>query len=274
MDLRTATSTGARLTGRKPRTTYGDCGNGSSRRHGMGTSGRSAACRSSCFGLALEAFDDTTESVFDRQLWSELTTLRFVDDVRDLIIAGPVGVGKTFMASALGHIAVRRHYSVLMVRADQALKRLRASRLDGTHDAVQVDQDSGGDHREGATRSDRTSRNPSARCLKDSALGCSVNAFRLGRLKLLKADEAGTRLPVARPSAKIGLLRPPAFVPYPPRRGGGRSIARFRALACHRVPQCGYRPGVDTFQSLTPSAKRAHPPQGRSTISRLKKSQL
>ena len=46
-----------------------------------------------------------------------------------------VGVGKTFMASALGHIAVRRHYSVLSVRADQALKRLRASRLDGTHDA-------------------------------------------------------------------------------------------------------------------------------------------
>jgi DNA replication protein DnaC len=85
--------------------------------------------------MVLEAFDDTTESVFDRQLWSELTTLRFVDDVRDLCIAGPVGVGKTFMATALGHIAVRRHYSVLMVRADQALKRLRASRLDGTHDS-------------------------------------------------------------------------------------------------------------------------------------------
>ncbi len=39
--------------------------------------------------MVLEAFDDTTESVFDRQLWSELTTLRFVDDVRDLCIAGP-----------------------------------------------------------------------------------------------------------------------------------------------------------------------------------------
>jgi DNA replication protein DnaC len=85
--------------------------------------------------MVLEAWDDTTESVFDRQLWSELVTLRFVDDLRDLVIAGPVGVGKSFMAAALGHIAVRRHYSVLMVRADQALKRLRASRLDGSHDA-------------------------------------------------------------------------------------------------------------------------------------------
>lgn len=104
------------------------------RRDRAGATSRARAARLDAT-MVLEAWDDTTESVFDRQLWSELTTLRFVDDVRDLVIAGPVGVGKTFMASALGHIAVRRHYSVLSVRADQALKRLRASRLDGTHDS-------------------------------------------------------------------------------------------------------------------------------------------
>lgn len=104
------------------------------RRDRAGATSRARAARLDAT-MMLEAFDDTTESVFDRQLWSELITLRFVDDVRDLIIAGPVGVGKSFMATALGHIAIRRHYSVLMVRADQALKRLRASRLDGTHDA-------------------------------------------------------------------------------------------------------------------------------------------
>jgi DNA replication protein DnaC len=47
---------------------------------------------------------------------------------------GPVGVGKTFMASALGHIACRRRHTTLMARTDQLLKRLRASRLDGNHD--------------------------------------------------------------------------------------------------------------------------------------------
>jgi IstB-like ATP binding protein len=47
---------------------------------------------------------------------------------------GPVGVGKTFMASALGHIACRRRHTTLMARADQLLKRLRAFRLDGNHD--------------------------------------------------------------------------------------------------------------------------------------------
>ena len=92
------------------------------RRDRAGAASRARAARLDAT-MVLEAWDDTTESVFDKQLWSELTTLRFVDDVRDLVIAGPVGVGKTFMASALGHIAVRRHYSVLSVRADQALKR-------------------------------------------------------------------------------------------------------------------------------------------------------
>jgi len=85
--------------------------------------------------MTLEGWDDTTHAVYDRDLWAELCTLRFVDDHRDLVIMGPVGVGKTFTASALGHIACRRRHTTLMARTDQLLKRLRASRLDGTHDS-------------------------------------------------------------------------------------------------------------------------------------------
>ena len=48
---------------------------------------------------------------------------------------GPVGVGKTFIATALGHAAVRRRYSVHFERTDRLLKRLKASRLDNSHDA-------------------------------------------------------------------------------------------------------------------------------------------
>ena len=84
--------------------------------------------------MTLEGWDDTTDAVYDRDLWAELCTLRFVEDRRDLVIMGPVGVGKIFMASALGHIACRRRHTTLMARADQLLKRLHACRLDGTHD--------------------------------------------------------------------------------------------------------------------------------------------
>ncbi|MBC3189504.1 ATP-binding protein [Pseudonocardia sp. C8] len=84
--------------------------------------------------MVLEAWDDTSPVAFDRQLWSELCSLRFLTDAHNALIMGPVGVGKTFLATALGHAAVRRRYSVHFERADKLFKRLRAARLDGTHD--------------------------------------------------------------------------------------------------------------------------------------------
>jgi DNA replication protein DnaC len=53
----------------------------------------------------------------------------------NVVIMGLVGVGKTFMATALGHAAVRRRHSVHFERTDRLLKRLNASRLDNSHDA-------------------------------------------------------------------------------------------------------------------------------------------
>jgi DNA replication protein DnaC len=50
-------------------------------------------------------------------------------------VAVSVGVGKTFLATALGHAAVRRRFTVHFERCDRLLKRLRASRLDNSHDA-------------------------------------------------------------------------------------------------------------------------------------------
>ena len=86
-------------------------------------------------GMVLEAWDPDAAVSFDRELWSELTSLRFLDDGAGVLILGPVGVGKTRLASALGHIAVRRRRSVLMGRTDHLLKELKASRLDGTYEA-------------------------------------------------------------------------------------------------------------------------------------------
>ena len=40
-------------------------------------------------------------------------------------VAYLVGVGKTFLATALGHIAIRRRLTVHMARADQLFKRLK-----------------------------------------------------------------------------------------------------------------------------------------------------
>ncbi|MDP1805302.1 MAG: ATP-binding protein [Acidimicrobiales bacterium] len=85
--------------------------------------------------MVVEAWDDTAKVSFDKAMWAELTTLRFVEDAANALILGPVGVGKTFLASALGHIACRRRFSVHFERADRLHRRLKATRLDASHDA-------------------------------------------------------------------------------------------------------------------------------------------
>lgn len=86
--------------------------------------------------MTLERWDDTSNITYDRTTWNELCSLRFIDAANNAVILGPVGVGKTFFATALGHAAVRRRYSVHFERTDTMLKRLKASRLDNSHDAA------------------------------------------------------------------------------------------------------------------------------------------
>jgi DNA replication protein DnaC len=98
----------------------------------------SAALRARTAGLdpamTLDRWDDTAEITYDRAVWTELCSLRFVESGHNALILGPVGVGKTFLATALGHAAVRRRIWVHFERCDKLLKRLRASRLDNSHD--------------------------------------------------------------------------------------------------------------------------------------------
>lgn len=84
--------------------------------------------------MQLERWDATARITYDKELWNELASLRFLERNAHVAIVGPVGVGKTFLAHALGHIACRRGRSVLAVRFDQLLKTLKHSRLDNTHE--------------------------------------------------------------------------------------------------------------------------------------------
>ena len=85
--------------------------------------------------MQLEAWDPSAKVSFDHQLWNELVSLRFLEAHAHVAIVGPVGVGKTFLAHALGHIACRRGHSVLALRADRLLKTLKHARLDQTYEA-------------------------------------------------------------------------------------------------------------------------------------------
>ncbi len=84
--------------------------------------------------MQIEAWDETAKVRFDRALLNELVSLRFLDAHQHVTLVGPVGVGKTFLAHALGHVASRRGASVLAIRADKMLKTLKHARLDSTYE--------------------------------------------------------------------------------------------------------------------------------------------
>jgi DNA replication protein DnaC len=53
--------------------------------------------------MRLETFNRDSGAQFDRQTWHELCSLRLLDEGRSALILGLVGVGKTHLATALGH---------------------------------------------------------------------------------------------------------------------------------------------------------------------------
>lgn len=105
-----------------------------SRRDGLATSLRVQRARLDP-AMQLELWDATARVTYDHTLWNELVSLRFLDRPAHVIIVGPVGVGKTHLAHALGHIACRHGHCVLALRADKMLKTLKHARLDNSYEA-------------------------------------------------------------------------------------------------------------------------------------------
>lgn len=83
-----------------------------------------------------EGFDWDAPVTFDRDRVRDLFGLSFLEHKQDAIFMGPAGVGKTFLASALGHSACRAGKKVLFVRADEMLKELNQSRADNSTEKV------------------------------------------------------------------------------------------------------------------------------------------
>ncbi len=80
-----------------------------------------------------ERFDWDASITFDRDRLKDLLSLEFIGRNENVLICGPVGVGKTFIANALAHSACRRGHKVLMLRASALFKKLLQSRADNSY---------------------------------------------------------------------------------------------------------------------------------------------
>lgn len=90
---------------------------------------RRAGFRSS---KTIEAFDFDFNPRVPRELILDLATCRFLEERVSVLIAGPCGTGKSHLAQALGHSAVRNGYDVLFLTQSQLLGNLHKARAMGT----------------------------------------------------------------------------------------------------------------------------------------------
>ena len=59
----------------------------------------------------------------DRALFQKLATCEWLRDHHHLVVIGPTGIGKSWLACALGHKACREGFSVLYKRGQPAIRR-------------------------------------------------------------------------------------------------------------------------------------------------------
>lgn len=69
----------------------------------------------------------------DRNMFERLATLNFIDKKENIIITGSTGVGKSYLAQALGHQACLYEKRVLYTPAARLFNRLKLSKVDGNY---------------------------------------------------------------------------------------------------------------------------------------------
>lgn len=85
---------------------------------------------------ALEDIDYRHPRGLDRSLVRSLATSQWVTQHHNLLILGPCGVGKTFLACAFAQKAIRDGFTALYTRAPRLFRDLAVARADGSLDKL------------------------------------------------------------------------------------------------------------------------------------------
>jgi len=80
----------------------------------------------------LEDFDWSAGIKADRRLIDLVFSMDFLNRHEHVLFVGPVGVGKSFLAQALGYAAARAGHNVRFIRADVYFRTLAQARVDHT----------------------------------------------------------------------------------------------------------------------------------------------
>jgi DNA replication protein DnaC len=85
------------------------------------------------FPALIEDMDFSASRGLDRRFVLELAQCSWIDNHLNVIVAGPTGAGKTFLACAFGQSACRCNFTVRYFRTSRLLQQLAQAHLDGSY---------------------------------------------------------------------------------------------------------------------------------------------
>ena len=80
----------------------------------------------------LEDFDWSASITVDRRLLDAVFSLEFLSKHEHVLLVGPAGVGKSFLAQALGYASVRAGHTVRFIHADDYFRTMNQARVDNS----------------------------------------------------------------------------------------------------------------------------------------------
>jgi len=85
---------------------------------------------------AFEDLDFDHNRKLDKNMMLRLSDCRWIEEHKDILITGPTGVGKSYIASALGHQACDQGWKVLYYLAGRLFGILKEAKRDGSYTKI------------------------------------------------------------------------------------------------------------------------------------------